>query len=73
MPGFMPYTGDSIADFVYLDIKGALTGLLYGQDQRDAWKDRWPKFYLEVKSTSRAQRDIFHMSRNQVETVSTES
>lgn len=70
MQGIPPYRGKSIADFVYNDHNGTLTALLYDDDQRNAWKDQWPTYYLEVKSTSRSQKEVFHISGPQVETVS---
>jgi hypothetical protein len=67
--GFTPYLYESIADFTYLDYQGALTDMLYGEFQREMWKDQWPTYYLEVKSTSCGHREPFHMSRKQIDTV----
>jgi hypothetical protein len=67
--GFAPYLYESIADFMYPDHKGVLTAMLYGESQREIWKDQWPTYYLEVKSTSCGHREPFHMSRKQTDTV----
>ena len=59
----------SIADFTYRDDQGAMTCLIYSQAQKEAWKDCWPTYYLEVKSTSGESHESFFMSRNQLATV----
>jgi len=69
VPGFTPYINESLADFVYHDHTGLLTAMLYGEDQRERWKGQWPTFYLEVKTTSCANREPFHMSRKQMDTA----
>lgn len=59
-----------MADFKYPDCEGVLTALFYGDEIKEAWKNHWPTFYLEVKSTSGGRHEPFHMSRAQVEHVS---
>jgi hypothetical protein len=46
-----------------------LTGWLYGNETKEAWKGEWPTFYLEVKSTSGEGNDPFHMSKAQIDYV----
>lgn len=35
IPGFTLYTGKLVVDFTYPDYNGALTALVYGNDQRE--------------------------------------
>jgi len=71
VPDFQDYVGSSVADFKYEDCEGELTNLLYGAERKEAWRDQWPTYHLEVKATSgkMAQQYAFHMSRRQVETA----
>ena len=63
------FDGVSIADFMYKDFEGVLTGLLFGEVCCDTWRDVWPTYFLEVKSTSEAPNEAFHISASQLETV----
>ncbi|KII91731.1 hypothetical protein PLICRDRAFT_173538 [Plicaturopsis crispa FD-325 SS-3] len=69
VPEFRPQEPNfkALADFEYADTRGILTGILYGPDRRVAWKDCWPVYHLEVKSTSGAARLPFHMSAHQMD------
>ena len=67
--GFTPCLYKSIADFTYPNNKGTLTAMLYGESQREMWKDQWPTYYLEVKSTSHGHHEPFHMSQKQIDKV----
>jgi len=68
--GFAPFVGLSEADFEYEDRLGLLTEKWYGSAIKEAWIGQWPKYYIEVKSSSGAARAPFHMSCSQVEKVS---
>lgn len=59
-----------MADFKYEDRGGVLTGRLYGEQTKKEWEGRWPIYHLEVKTTSGAAREPFHMSRRQLDIVS---
>ena len=67
---FPPFTGTSIADFVYRDTKGALTSILFDSAQVDHWRGKWPTYYLEVKATTGSPGEAFHASPAQLNTVS---
>ena len=67
--GHPPFTGDSVADFVYQDTNGVLTEQLFGQSRRDLWKGMWPTYYLEVKTTSNSADARFHIKAGQLATV----
>ena len=69
VPGFSPYLGTSLADFRYADTSGVLTNLWFGTKQKKAWKDRWPTYHLEVKTTSGGVNEPFHMSSAQLQLV----
>ena len=66
---FAPYSGQSVADFAYDDSEGALTRLLFGADRMESWRDRWPKYYLEVKASSGSADLPFHVSAQQLSAV----
>ncbi|KAH9928331.1 uncharacterized protein B0H18DRAFT_1118012 [Fomitopsis serialis] len=67
VPGFSPFNGPSIADFQYKDKDGVLTDLWHGKKQRKSWKGRWPTYHFEVKTTSGAASEPFHMSYAQLQ------
>jgi hypothetical protein len=69
-PGLTPYDGPAVTDFVYDDKEGILTGLWCGQEKMEAWRGHWPVYHIEVKATSGTVREAFHMSRRQLEIVS---
>lgn len=71
VPGFEPYPAGSLADFTYRDTSGALTTLLFGKEKHEFWKNHWPTYYLEVKSTPGDIEEPFHMSRRQLQIVRT--
>jgi hypothetical protein len=54
---------------MYRDSQGVLTEKLYGEKIKAAWKDDWPNYHLEVKSSSGAA-EPFHVSRLQIQHVS---
>jgi hypothetical protein len=68
-PGLEPFTGSSPADFTYADCQGILTAKLFDDGTRANWNGRWPKYLLEVKSTSREEQEPFHMSQSQLQHV----
>lgn len=70
--GFEPFEGSSLSDFTYDDRDGILTSYLYKDSPQtlDKWSKRWPKYHIEVKSTSSGSRSPFHMSRKQLDIVS---
>jgi hypothetical protein len=69
IPGFTPFRGKAFADFTYLDRQGQLTRAWFGAEKATAWHGRWPRYHIEVKSTSREENEPFHMSREQMFTV----
>ncbi|KAI0052020.1 hypothetical protein FA95DRAFT_1533561 [Auriscalpium vulgare] len=69
VPGFLPYQGQSLADFTYRDVYGTLTAYWYGMEKMGAWRGHWPMFHIEVKATSGAENEPFHMSRRQMNTA----
>ncbi|KAH8832352.1 hypothetical protein DL96DRAFT_1581759 [Flagelloscypha sp. PMI_526] len=70
VPGFSPFNGRSPADFCYDDIEGKLTSILR-PDCCEQYVDAgfWPKYLLEVKSTSSGNETPFVMRKNQFETA----
>jgi hypothetical protein len=70
VPGFLPYEAPAIADFTYHDAYGVLTSLWFGPQTAEAWSGRWPLYHVEVKSTSGAATEAFHLSSRQLDTVS---
>ena len=67
---FPPFTGTSVADFTFRDTHGILTAILFGPAQASSWRAKWPTYFLEVKATSGAQSEPFHISFIQLSTVS---
>jgi len=65
-PKLEPFQGLSFADFMYRDSQGVLIEKLYGEKIKAAWKDDWPNYHLEVKSSSGAA-EPFHVSRLQIQ------
>lgn len=73
VPQFTPFTGISLADFVYSDSTGKLTEIIFKGQKRliEAWRGRWPTFYLEVKTTGTGDKYApFAFKRQQLLTVS---
>ncbi|KAI0058520.1 hypothetical protein BV25DRAFT_1919220 [Artomyces pyxidatus] len=69
VPGFTPFAGNALADVTYVDFEGILTALWFGPEMWQYWAGSWPTFHIEVKSTSGADMDPFHMSRRQMNTA----
>ncbi len=69
VPGFTPFRDQAYADFTYLDRQGQLTRAWFGAEKATAWHGRWPRYHIEVKSTSGEENEPFHMSRFQMATV----
>lgn len=67
--GFPSFNGDAPTDFTYADRTGALTGMWYGEDMKKAWHGRWPTYHMEVKSTTGAVGEPFHVSQRQLSAV----
>lgn len=73
VPQFTPYIGTSLADFVYSDSTGRLTEIIFKGQKRliEGWRDRWPTFYIEVKSTVTGDKHTpFSFKRQQLLIVS---
>jgi hypothetical protein len=68
--GLEPYEGSSLADFKYSDRQGVLSTTLFDKETTATWEGKWPNYYIEVKSTSEGDGEIFHMSRSQIRHVS---
>ncbi|KAI0316835.1 hypothetical protein OF83DRAFT_1172518 [Amylostereum chailletii] len=66
IPGFPAFNGDAPTDFTYADRTGALTEMWYGEEMKQAWHGRWPTYHLEVKSTTGAIGEPFHVSQRQI-------
>jgi hypothetical protein len=69
VPGFAPFRSHAYADFTYIDSQGHLTQNWFGPEKAAAWQGRWPKYHIEVKSTSGDENEPFHMSPIQMATV----
>ena len=67
--GFKPFLGESKADFIYPDNEGVLTQMLFGTGLTEKWLNKWPTYYLEVKSSSSAADTPFHVSASQLRYV----
>ena len=65
-----PYESSSLADFMYSDRQGVLSTKLFDKETIATWKGEWPKYHIEVKSTSGGDSERFHMSRLQIQHVS---
>lgn len=67
-----PWNGRESADIIYDDTEGDFTALLIDHGYLDAeeWRDKRPKYYIEVKTTTGPLRSPFYMSRHQYERVS---
>lgn len=66
VPGFTPFSGSAHANFEYKDSRGRLTREWFGPEKATAWQNRWPRYYIEVKSTRGEENEPFHMSRVQM-------
>lgn len=64
-----PFNGHSVADFEYVDVDGTLTEFIWDADTKQRWRNSWPKYYLEVKTTSNSREVPFHFSATQMQTV----
>jgi hypothetical protein len=69
-PGFPPFRGSADAVFTYSDTRGRLTREWFGPEKTSAWRGRWPRYHIEVKTTCGEENEPFHMSRDQMITVS---
>ncbi|KZT36781.1 hypothetical protein SISSUDRAFT_1049430 [Sistotremastrum suecicum HHB10207 ss-3] len=70
IPGMAPHGTTAPADFEYRDAHGVLTRHIFGQEIMDAWKDRWPTYYMEVKATTQDLQEKLSMSKAQVQFAS---
>ncbi|KAL2126970.1 hypothetical protein VTI74DRAFT_11543 [Chaetomium olivicolor] len=61
------WRGRETADITYDDTEGDLTAVLMdrGYLDRDGWQHARPKYYIEVKSTTRPCNAPFYMSKRQ--------
>ncbi|GAB1197743.1 hypothetical protein APSETT444_007046 [Aspergillus pseudonomiae] len=64
-----PYYGRETADITYDDTEGGFTALLidHGYLATEEWRDKRPKYYIEVKTTTGPLRTPFYMSKHQYE------
>ncbi|PIG82100.1 hypothetical protein AARAC_000013 [Aspergillus arachidicola] len=64
-----PWYGRETADFTYDDTEGNFTTLLIDHGHLDAeeWRDKRPKYYIEVKTTTGPMSTPFYMSKHQYE------
>ncbi|KAJ6063689.1 hypothetical protein N7499_012369 [Penicillium canescens] len=64
-----PWYGRETADITYDDTEGDFTALLIDNGYLDAeeWRDKRPKYYIEVKTTTGPLRTPFYMSKHQYE------
>lgn len=67
-----PWYGGETADITYDDTEGIFTALLidHGYFDAEEWRDKHPKYYIEVKTTTGPLRTPFYMSKYQYERVS---
>jgi len=66
------YDGSETADIIYDDVDGVLTSYLASLEylDEDTWRDKTPKYLLEVKTTTQECDTRFFMSKSQVQRVS---
>ncbi len=66
------YDGPETADIIYDDVDGVLTSYLASLEylDEDIWRDKTPKYLLEVKTTTQDCDTRFFMSKSQVQRVS---
>lgn len=64
-----PWYGGETADITYDDTEGIFTALLidHGFFDAEEWRDKHPKYYIEVKTTTGHLRTPFYMSKYQYE------
>ena len=65
------WNGKETTDIVYDDRDGVLTSLFIDKEylSSEVWAERRPKYFIEVKSTTRSCETPFFMSKNQYQTV----
>jgi hypothetical protein len=66
-----PWNGKETTDIIYDDRDGVLTSLFIDKEylSSEVWAERRPKYFIEVKSTTRSCETPFFMSKNQYQTV----
>ena len=66
-----PWDGAETADIVYDDIRGGFTEILIenGYLPSGPWQYAHPKYYLEVKTTTKGCNTPFYMSKSQYKRV----
>jgi len=68
VPGLKAYSGPRrVARFYYPDSHGILTGLVYNEETKGAWKGKWPTYHIAVESTSGRATEPFHMNQTLIE------
>jgi hypothetical protein len=62
-----PWTGAETADITYKDDNSSLTTLLIQRGYLDesVWRGAFPRYYIEVKTTTGECNDRFFMSNSQ--------
>ncbi|TCD66329.1 hypothetical protein EIP91_001478 [Steccherinum ochraceum] len=63
--GFKPLTDTARAAFVYPDVQGKMTDILYGSETRQKWSAQWPTYYFDVKTTEGAMTESFRMTKDE--------
>jgi hypothetical protein len=72
VPGLPRYSGPQhVASFCYPDSDGVLTGMVYDEDTKEAWKGKWPTYHIAVQSTSGKASEPFYMNQTLIEHVGT--
>ena len=67
-----PWYGRESADITYDDYEGDFTAMLINRGYLEAeeWRNKRPKYYLEVKTTTGPSKTPFYLSKHQYERVS---
>ncbi|KAE8133581.1 hypothetical protein BDV38DRAFT_274159 [Aspergillus pseudotamarii] len=66
-----PWYGRERADITYDDYEGDFTAMLINRGYLEAeeWRDKRPKYYLEVKTTTGPSKTPFYLSKHQYERI----
>jgi hypothetical protein len=66
-----PWDGKETADIAYDDHGGILTSLFIDKEYlgSEVWEGRRPKYFIEVKSTTKPCNEPFFISKNQYQMV----
>ena len=67
--GLAPFTASAEAAFTYCDTRALLTRQWFGPEKATAWNGRWPRFYIDVKTTRGEENEPFQMGQDEMTTV----